>query len=119
MFKPEFFSPGNIFHQKLLFTGNFFVRQIKHATIQNQQKITKALRTKKNYSTFQDKKNPATTWDKKIIQPLGEKKSRNLSGHKNQATSWDKKKLRNLLGEKLMESLKTKKKITHSFETKK
>ena len=53
-------------------------------------------------------KNHATSWYKKTMQPLGTKKSRNLSGQKsckclgqkNHSTSWDK---------KIMQPLRTKK----------
>ena len=89
----------------------------KTCNFSGQKKIKQPLWTKKNVATSQDKKkshnlleqkkhttswdqkNYITSWDKKIPQPLGRTKSRNLSkkrscnllGQKNHTTSRDKK----------------------------
>ena len=57
------------------------------------------LRTKKSRNLSGQKKNHATSWDKKIMQPHGKKLSCNLLGQKNHAASQDnKKKSHNLSG---------------------
>ena len=106
--KPLRTKPCNLFRQK------------KSHNLLGQKK-TEPLRTNKSYNLSGPKKNHATFWDeKKIMQPLGTKKSRilsgqkkvgqplgtkkklyKLSGQKNHATSQDKKKSRNLSGQKL------------------
>ena len=54
----------------------------------------------------------------KIMQPLGTKKSRNLKGQKKHATSWDKK-IMQPLGKKIIIKAPGTKKITQPTRTKK
>ena len=56
---------------KILFLENV------HSRVQH-LKIPQPLGTKKNHATSRDKKSQATSWDQKIMQPSGQKKSRCL-----------------------------------------
>ena len=105
------------------------------ANLLGPKKVTQPLGTKKNHAPSRTKKfcnllgekNHATSWNKKIMQPLGGKKTLNLLGKKKNTTSQDKKKSLNLSKQKNHATSQDKKnhansqdkiKITQHFGTK-